>query len=225
MSTSIRHDHELLLESLLAGKLPRNLHWADVLELIKHIGEVVHHDGNEYTFVVATHRIMFKRPHHDTLDVEEASRLRKFLKEATPAANPVKSVHPKTTIVVIDHHVAHIYQDIDRPVPEESEVVKPYDPFGFHHHLIHRKEAHYSGDRVPEENSFYEEIATDIKAAEEIVIIGHAKGKSSAMDFLVAFLEAHHPDLFKRIKTTEIADLSALTEPEIEEIAKNHLHN
>ena len=89
MSTSIRHDHELLLESLLAGKLPRNLHWADVLELIKHIGEVVHHDGNEYTFVVATHRIMFKRPHHDTLDVEEMKQ-RFLVVQAVEAARTVE---------------------------------------------------------------------------------------------------------------------------------------
>jgi hypothetical protein len=82
---------------------------------------------------------------------------------------------------------------------------------------------HYSGDRIPEESSFYEEIAVDLNVAEEIILIGHAKGKSSAMDFLVEFLKIHHPDLFKRIKATEIADLSAITQPEIEEIAKKHI--
>jgi hypothetical protein len=39
-------------------------------------------------------------------------------------------------------------------VPELKHTVHPYDPLGFHHHLIHRKEAHYQGERVPEEKSF-----------------------------------------------------------------------
>jgi hypothetical protein len=33
----------------------------------------------------------------------------------------------------------------------------------------------------------------------------------------------HHIDLARRVKATEIIDLSALTEPEIEAIAKRHM--
>jgi hypothetical protein len=40
--------------------------------------------------------------------------------------------------------------------------VRSYDPFGFQHHLIHKKEAHYKGERVPEEKTFYEEVAQDL---------------------------------------------------------------
>ena len=101
--------------------------------------------------------------------------------------------------------------------------MKPYDPFGFHHHLIHRKEAHYKGDRVPEEHSYYEEIARDLVHAEEIILIGHGTGKSSAVEFLTEYLKAHHPEEFQRIVAIETADLSALTEPQIEEIAKRHI--
>ena len=102
-------------------------------------------------------------------------------------------------------------------------TVKPYDPFGFQHHLIHRKEAHYKGDRVPEEDSYYEEIAMDLVNAEEIILIGHGTGKSSAVGFLAEYLKAHRPEEFQRIVATETADLSALTEPQIEEIAKRHI--
>jgi hypothetical protein len=31
------------------------------------------------------------------------------------------------------------------PSPADERKVQPYDPFNFHHHLIHRKEAHYRG--------------------------------------------------------------------------------
>jgi hypothetical protein len=225
MNTHVRNDHELLLESLLGGKLPRNLHWAEVIGLISQVGEVLPHDGGEFTFIVGNQRALFKRPSHDEFEVEETSRLRKFLKEGTIPGSGNELTHAERIIVVVDHHVAHIYQDVASALPNEMEVVKPYDPFGFHHHLIHRKEAHYSGDRIPEENSYYEEIAKDIAGAEEIIPIGHAKGKSSAMEYLIEFLKAHHPDLFKQVKATEVVDLSALTQADIEAIAKRHLRD
>ena len=126
-------------------------------------------------------------------------------------------------IVVIDHHAAHVYQDFGGSRPADERKVQPYDPFNFHHHLIHRKEAHYRGERVPEEDSFYEEIAKDITAANEIVLIGHATGKSNAADFLKEYLKNHHPDISRRVIATESADLSAVTEPEIEALAKRHM--
>jgi len=101
--------------------------------------------------------------------------------------------------------------------------VKPYDPHGFHRHLIHRKEAHYQGERVPEEHSFYEDVAKDLVPAQEIVLIGHATGKSSAVEFLAEFLKKHHASIYQRVVATELTDLSALTEPEIESIARKHM--
>jgi hypothetical protein len=39
----------------------------------------------------------------------------------------------------------------------------------------------------------------------------------------VEYLEKHHKTIARQIKATETADLSALTEPEIEAIAKRHM--
>jgi len=64
---------------------------------------------------------------------------------------PAESSQPCRMVVVIDYHVAHLYQDLNQKVPESEHTVHPYDPFDFHHHLIHKKEAHYKGDRVPED--------------------------------------------------------------------------
>ncbi len=93
-------------------------------------------------------------------------------------------------VVVIDHRVAHIYHDRGSSVPEDEVNVKPYDPFGFHHHLIHRKEAHYEGERVPEESSFYEEIVQDLVHAEAIILIGHGTGTSDAAGFLRQYIKS-----------------------------------
>jgi hypothetical protein len=148
--------------------------------------------------------------------------LRKFLREAGVLGKPAQARHIGRMVVIIDHHFAHVYHDLGGGRPEDEVTVAPYDPFGFQHHLIHRKEAHYEGDHIPEEDSYYEEIATDLVHAEEI-IIGHGTGKSNAAKVLSEYLKTHHPETFQRITATETADLSALTEPEIEEIAKKHV--
>ncbi|MDR3751578.1 MAG: hypothetical protein P4K94_08850 [Terracidiphilus sp.] len=223
MNTHLRHDHEELLESLEGGKLPRNLSWDALVDLIGQIGQVQPHGNDEFAFMVGSQKAFFKRPSTHNLEVEEISRLRRFLKEAGVLGKLAKAHQSGRVVAVIDHHAAHIYQDFGLSEPEDEMTVKPYDPFGFQHHLIHRKEAHYQGEHVPEEDSFYEEIAQDLLHAEAIVLIGHATGKSSAADYLIEYLKTHHPETFKRIVATETADLSALTEPEIEQIAKRHI--
>ncbi len=223
MNQPTRHNHRELLGSLVGGKLPRNLSWNSVIDLIGKIGKVEAHGNDEFIFAVGSQRSFFKRPSGHNLAVEENSRLRRFLKEAGVPGIPAKPSQIRRMVVVIDHHVAHIYHDLEETGPEGEVTVKPYDPFGFHHHLIHRKEAHYKGDRVPEEDSYYEEIAVDLVHAEEIILIGHGTGKSSAVGFLTEYLKTHRPEEYQRIVATEAADLSALTEPQIEGIAKRYI--
>ena len=223
MPAHLRRDHEELLESLVGGKLPRNLTWSAVVDLIGQIGEVQPHGNDEFTFIVGSQREVFKRASAHNLEVEEIARLRRFLRAAEVQGKPAEARPVGRMVVVIDHHAAHIYHDTGGSRPEGELSVRPYDPFGFQHHLIHRKEAHYKGDRVPEEDSFYEEIAQDLAHAATIVLIGHATGTSNAAVFLSEYLKTHHPETFQRVVATETADLSALTEPEIEEIAKKHL--
>ena len=80
-------------------------------------------------------------------------------------------------------------KDLNGKVPVPGHTVQPYDPFDFHHHLIHRKEAHYRGELIPEEKSFYEAITKDLLPANETVLIGHGSGKSSAVGLLAAYLK------------------------------------
>lgn len=193
------------------------------MELIGHLGQVEAQGGDDFAFVVGTQRELFKRPNTPEVGVAEVSRLRKFLKDAGSESAPIEYAQPCRMVVVIDHHAAHLFRDLGGTRPKEEVIVEPYDPHHFHHHLIHRKEAHYQGDRVPEEASFYEEVAQALVPANEIVLIGHGTGKSSAVDILVEYLKKHHIDISRRVNATETADLSALTEPEIEAIAKRHM--
>jgi hypothetical protein len=217
----------VLHQSLLHGKLPRSLHWSDALELIGHLGQVEAHGGDEFAFVIGARRELFKKPHTPEFGVEEVSRLRKFLKEAASETasetTPAASTDASRMVVAIDHHAAHVYRDLGGSRPQDEVTIEPYDPHHFHHHLVHRKEAHYEGDRVPEETSFYKDVAAALQPATQIVLIGHGTGKSSAVDALLAYLQKHHAELAGRVSATVTADLSALTEPEIESLAKQHM--
>jgi hypothetical protein len=223
MNTHLDHKHESLLESLLEGSLPRNVHWSDVVDLIGKLGEIEPHGGTEFAFIVGSRRAFFKRPGTHSLEEGEVSRLRRFLREADLNAAPNERAQPIRSIVVIDHHLAQVYQDVDGKGAQSEDAARPYDPHGFHRHLIHRKETHYQGQRVPEEPSFYEELAKDLLPSQEIVLVGHGTGKSSALEFLAEYLKKHHPTIYERVIATEIVDLSALSEPEIEALAKKHM--
>jgi hypothetical protein len=223
MSEHLHHKMAVLHQSLLHGKLPRSVHWSDAMQLIGHLGKVEAQGGEDFAFVVGSHRELFKRPDTPEFGVAEVSRLRKFLKEAGSESAPVQYAQPCRMIVVIDHHAAHIFRDLGESRPKDDVTVEPYDPHHFHHHLVHRREAHYHGDRAPEQTAFYQEVAAALVPANEIVLIGHGTGKSSAVDVLVEYLKKHHSDISRRVKAIERADLSALTEPEIEVIAKRHM--
>jgi hypothetical protein len=218
MSEHLHHKLAVLRQNLLQGKLPRSVRWDEAFELIEHLGRVEPHGGEEFAFVVGAQRELFKRPHGQDLGIDEVSRLRKFLRAADTATGAGPAQH-STTVVVIDHHAAHVFRQADGHGAE----IKPYDPKHFRHHLIHRKEAHYQGERVPEETSFYEEIAQALGAAGGIVLVGHGVGKSSAVEVLLRHLEAHHAELAERVEHVEVMDLSALSEPQIEAIVRRKM--
>jgi hypothetical protein len=218
MSEHLHHKLAVLRQNLLQGKLPRSVRWDEAFELIEHLGRVEPHGGEEFAFVVGAHRELFKRPHGQELGIDEVSRLRKFLKAAG-----AEQAQASPTVVVIDHHSAHFFRDANAAGAQPDVEIKLYDPHHFHHHLVHRKEAHYQGDRVPEESSFYEEIAQALVSSSDIVLVGHGVGKSSAMDALLAHLKAHHPGVAQRVKGVEVMDLSALSEPQIEAIVRRKM--
>jgi hypothetical protein len=205
MSEHLHHKIEALHQSLLNGKLPRTPHWNDTLELIGHLGDVEARGGDEFAFVIGTQREYFKRPRTPEFGTEEVSRLRRFLKTAAAEPTPAELERSCRMVVVIDHRAAHVIRDAAGT------------------QLVHHNEAHYRGDRVPDEASFYEEVATALAAANEIVLIGHGTGKSNAAKVLAEYLQKHHPELSRLVKATETADLSALTATEAEAIAEQYM--
>ncbi len=99
-----------------------------------------------------------RHPITSGIRIEEVSRLRRFLKAASSERPAAASDGACRMVVVIEHHAAHIFRSVDGDRAADETTVEPYDPHHFHRHLVHRKEAHYQGDRVPEETSFYAEV-------------------------------------------------------------------
>ena len=222
MSGSPHSKLDLLHQHLLSGKLPHDLDWNDAVGLVEKIGHVQPRAANEFTFAVGDQQELFRRPSSHRMGLADVSRLRKLLKDATPVLPP-PSARPCTMVVAIDHHRAHLFSHSTEHARTVGLTITPSDPFGFHKHLIHRKEAHYSGDRVPEDTEFYEAVAQALSAAARIVLIGQGTGKSSAADFLMAFLRKHHLAIAGRVKGIEKLDLSALSEAELDAIATQQL--
>lgn len=223
MTEHLQHKLSALHKSLLNGKLRRAVHWNEAVELIGHLGSVEPRGHDEYVFVIGTQREYFRRPRTPEFGTEEVSRLRKFLKDTGAEPPPTTLAQPCRMVVIIDHHAARVFHDVGASQLQDRATIKPYDPHHFRRHLVHRKEAHYRGDRVPEEPSFYEEVAAALAPANEIVLIGHGTGKSNAATVLAEYLEKHHPELSRLVKATETADLSSLTDAEAEVIAKRHM--
>jgi hypothetical protein len=128
MSGQLHHKFAKLHQSLLHDKLPRSLHWSDVVDLIGHLGQVQAHGGDEFAFVVGARREVFKKPHTPEIGVEEVSRLRKFLKLAGSESPPEKFNQPRRIVAVIDHHAAHIFRDLGESGPQDAATITPYDP-------------------------------------------------------------------------------------------------
>lgn len=213
-----------LLHSLLEGPLPHNALSRDIIALVKHLGSMEERSHDKLLFTMGPERRTFPRPKNKHMTQQELSELRHFLQTyhvSESATENGEVVKPEgTTIVVIDHHKARFYRTTNNSQPERAGATAPYDPHGFHRHLIHRKEANYIGDRVPEDPKFYKDIAQVLKDSSSIIIIGHGSGKSNAAAYLVDYLGNNHPDITDRIVALETADLSALTEPQIEALAK-----
>ncbi len=74
------------------------------------------------------------------------------------------------------------------------------------------------GDR-----EYYELIAGAVAKGGRIVVVGHGAGEASAANALAAYLRDHHPLIHARMVRTVVADLQALTQPELLRIAREAL--
>ena len=195
--------HMRILQEIFAHPLPHNLEWREVVSVVNELGSALERHDGKYEFQIGRTKAVFTKPHHKDMEPAGVIELRRFLLQAWSATAAPET---KPTVVLIDHHGAHFFvPDADGTLQPGGEL-EPHDPHGFRRHLEHRKEADYSGQRVPEADEFFERVAERLKGAPSIVLVGDATGKSSALRYLLEYLEKEHKDVAQRVVATERDD-------------------
>jgi hypothetical protein len=225
----IHSAHLRTLESLFRHPTAHNLEWMDVVGLMERIGTVREERNGKFAFAVGgEHHVMHKSRTKD-LSSSEVVELRHFLSRAgwLPDSASQATAHPDlaspSLVVVVDHHGAKIYR-IDLASGDASKrEIRPYDPHHFLHHLEHRGQSREEGQRVTEDPDFYKRIGEALAAGGRIVVVGHGTGKSNAAEHLTEYLRTHHRETYQRIVREIDADLSAITTPQLLELAEQAL--
>jgi hypothetical protein len=148
---------------------------------------------------------------------------------ATPAHPPQADANPipasSDLLVVVDHHGTKIFHvDVASDDPS-AHVILPYDPHHFLHHLAHKDQSRERGQRAPEAPAYYESVAQAVARGGRIVVVGHGVGKSSAAHHLMDYLQAHHRETYQRVVREVVADLSAITPPQLLVLAREALRD
>lgn len=191
--------HVRVLHEIFAHPLSHSLEWREVVSVINEMGSALERHDGKYEFQIGQTKAVFTKPHHKEMETDGIVELRRFLLEAWSTKAPAEA---KPTVVLLDHHGAHFFEPAANGALADGGELQPHDPHGFLRHLEHRKEADYSGQRVPEADEFYERIAQRLKNARSIVLVGDATGKSSAMRYFLEYVEEKHKEVAEHIEPT-----------------------
>ncbi|MHC5855736.1 hypothetical protein [Nostoc sp.] len=219
METQMSRIHQTTYNAIFQHPLVRNLQWHDVRSMLNALtDETQEHNGNLRFTRNGETLTVHPSKHKDLSDIHELMQIRHFLERSTVPAQPIitEGVH---LLVVIDHREARIYKtELHGSVPER---IVPYDPDGSHRHL-HNVDDDANGQRQPELKPFYEAIAQCLRratptlsGAKKILIFGSSTGSSSAMDYLLADLKEHHPDIAQRVIGTVVVNEQHMSEDQL----------
>jgi hypothetical protein len=200
------------LDAIFHHPVAHNLNWMDTLRLITHLGSATERADGKYFLTINRKHLIFHRPHGKHLDASEITELRHYLASAgispenpygtAPAAKPASV----DVVALIDHHGAKLYR-VDLSSEQGAEIVRPYDPHHFLHHLHHRDELR--------DLTFYDRIAEALRKADRIVLLCHGVGLSNASQILVERLKKYRPGIYARIVGEAEVNIPAMTEREI----------
>jgi len=196
---------------------------------VRHYGEVEQLKNGHIALSIGDRQLKFLLPHEPTLDKDEVVKVRKFFQAAGitpehPKPAPAPPPEPLPGVVLtIDHHEAVLWRH-ERP-GEPLAGVKRFHPHDPQHHRdnLHLKHSDdYQGQRAPEDPGYYKVIIEALQHKPAVLVVGDAKGRSSAMSVLCEFIERHQPSLLGRITAFVETDLHALNEAGLREIAERY---
>ena len=227
-ASPLHHRDQAVIDLIYHHPVAHNLSWHDVLRLVGHIGKAEQKHDGKWLFQVNGLERTFPTPHGDHTEPDEVVKLRDFLSEAgfltNSAGEPYldgEKVAP-VKMVVVDHHEATVYDLRDGECVHVA-TLRPHDPHHFLHHLTHRDQSRYQGQRAPEDPAFYDSLITALQGAGAAVLIGHGTGTSAAIEVLGQWLRAEHGRVPSRIVEITHTDTSAYTVPQLAQLAHEAL--
>jgi len=226
------------LDALFSHPLPY-LGWNRMQALFEALGTVGPGADHWFEFRIGAEHHLVCKPANEDLSAAEAINLRHLVERAGLAPDPAlpashASPAPRDLpavpglLVAMDHHGAKVFQiDVGDANPARH-TIKPYDPFGYLHHLAHKDEFRERGQRAAEDPSYYERLAQTVLAGTaegdaHVVVAGDGHGHSSAAHHFVEYLRSHHHETYGRTVTEVVADLSSLTDPQLLDLGRRTL--
>ena len=161
------------LEALYAHPIPANLHWTDVLTLIRRFGSVEHQRHGHLHVDVGGHGLTLKHTNAKQVDKDQVIQLRDFLKglgitPGHPSAGALgldTLAEPGLIVVLGDHDAKLWHRPAAHAQPEDGHLLYPHDP----HHLrgpVHlAKETAFEGQPAPEDYEFYKALVKALSPA------------------------------------------------------------
>jgi hypothetical protein len=221
--------HQRTVDALFRHPTAHNLEWTDVIGLMEKIGTVTRVGHDRFGLAIEGEHYLLHKCHAKDLPSDDVVEVRGLLTRAgwAPGSPPHivadPAVQVPALVVVVDHHEAKIYR-VD-PVSGDASrrQIRPYDPHHFLHHLAHKDQSREEGQRAAEDPSFYKRINEALAGAGRIVVVGHGTGKSNAAKHLTEYLRAHYQETYRRVLSELDADLSAITTPQLLELAERAL--
>ena len=126
------------------------------------------------------------------------------------------SLNGKRAVAAIDFHHARIYA-VNAPTGAAAEDVAAADPWNLDHNLYHRAgnpDGTYGIDLI-DTDEFFKTLAIALKAADEILLLGHGKGKANASHVFEGYLHKHHSDVAAKIVADVRCDIDDITDAQL----------
>jgi hypothetical protein len=211
-SSSLTGSHLRTYNTIFQHPVSHNLEWRAVRSLMGRLGDVTE-ELNGNLKVMRNGQTLVLHPHHtkDVAEVEELMTLRHFIEksEGSPAATDEGDAH---CLLVIDHHEARIFQlGTNSTVPNR---ILPHKPEDYFRHA-HNSKDFSRGQEKPDPNSFFEPVASALKAAGKILVFGAGTGTSSEMEQFTTWLKFCHPGVAARVVGSQVVDENHMTDGQL----------
>jgi len=220
------HRHRHTLEKLFAHPIPTDLKWSRVVGLICGLGasaQATSRSHMKFQLPNAS-ELTVPIPRHDQISSrEELAAIRSYLEQnnVTPDHPEYTPRKPELDGTCMLLHLAHQESSLYTVETDGAEVhnLRPYDPWFHRHHLDHRKEASFEGQRAPEQPAYFKELRAASRNADQLLIVGHGDGRTDLRALFLQDLATHDPELLKRVVDVLTVD-EHLTEPQLLALAR-----